>query len=243
MSGPVLIACSHGTRSSAGRAVMDRFRNDLARARAGLRVETAHVDVQEPFVAEVVDRLRREQAEMVVVPLLLSTGFHVRTDIGSAVTAGGGLARAAPPLGPDPLLVRVLQDRLTEAGATTDDLIVLAAAGSSDPAAGVAVQQTARDLAAARGGAVVRVAYAATGGPSVTEAVEQLRAQYPGRPVTLACYLLAPGHFVTRLGEAGADRVSGPLAPHPALVDLALQRFDLARRPFDPADRPESRTT
>lgn len=226
MSGPVLIACSHGTRSGPGRDVIDRFRAELALARPGLRVEAAHVDVQEPFVADVVARLREQRTPMVIVPLLLSTGFHVRTDIGAAVASAPGLARAADPLGPDRLLVRVLQDRLVEAGAGADDLIVLAAAGSSDPAAATAVQRTADDLSAARGGAVVRAAFAATGAPSVAEAVADLRARHPGAAVTLASYLLAPGHFVTRLEQAGADRVSAPLAPHPALVDLALERFD-----------------
>ncbi|MBT0769741.1 hypothetical protein KIH74_12455 [Kineosporia sp. J2-2] len=225
---PVLIACSHGTRSRAGQEVIERFRGDLERARPGLRVEAAHVDVQEPDVGDVVGRLRDEGVPMVVVPLLLSTGFHVKTDIGRAVASAPGLARAAGPLGPDPLLVRVLNDRLTEAGAQDGDAIVLAAAGSSDPAAAVAVGHVAQALSAARDSAVVVPAYAASGVPSVADAVAALRAGRPGVSVSIAGYLLAPGHFVSKLDQSGADRVAAPLAPHPALVELALRRFDEA---------------
>ncbi|GAB3253530.1 sirohydrochlorin chelatase [Kineosporia babensis] len=227
MTDPVLVACSHGTRSPAGRAVIEQFRAEIAAARPGLRIEAAHVDVEEPFVGDVVNRLRDEGASLVVVPLLLSTGFHVKTDIGRAVASAPGQARAAAPLGPDPLLIQALQDRLTDAA--PDDVIVLAAAGSSDPAASEAVQQTAAALSAARNGADVSVGYAAAGAPTVADAVAAARKAHPGRQVTVACYLLAPGQFVTRLNEAGADRVTAPLAPHPALVELALRRYDEAR--------------
>jgi sirohydrochlorin ferrochelatase len=228
MTDRVLIACSHGTRSPAGRDVITQFRTALAAARPGLRVEAAQVDVHEPFVAQVVDRLRAEGVPMVVVPLLLSTGFHVKTDIGHAVDSAPDLARAAGPLGPDPSLVRVLQDRLAEAGAEEGDVIVLAAAGSSDPAASDAVDETAAALSLARNGATVVTGYAAAGRPTVAEAVSAARSAHPGASVTIASYLLAPGQFVTRLNEAGADRVTAPLAPHPALVELALRRFDQA---------------
>ncbi len=225
----MLIACAHGTRSPEGRSVVEQFRADLAAARPGLRVEAAHVDVQEPFVADVVAALRDEGgAPMVVVPLLLSTGFHVKKDIGAAVASAPGRARAAAPLGPDPLLIRVLQDRLAEIGAGPDDVIVLAAAGSSDPEASVAVGQMASTLSKARGDTVVEPAYVAAGSPTVAETVSALRAAHPTARVTIASYLLAPGQFVSRLEEAGADLVTAPLAPHPALIELALNRFDVA---------------
>jgi hypothetical protein len=66
----------------------------------------------------------------------------------------------------------------------------------------------------------------------VPEAVAATRAAYPGRPVTIATYLLAPGLFSARLDAAGADRVSAPLAPHPALAGLVLRRFDEALAGF-----------
>ena len=95
----------------------------------------AFVDVQPPTVVDVVAELGGSGRAAVVVPLLLSGGYHVHVDIAGAV-AGSADAVAARPLGPDPRLVEVLRDRLGAAGADRRDpatAVVLAAAGSSDP--------------------------------------------------------------------------------------------------------------
>ena len=68
-----------------------------------------------------------------MVPLLLSVGYHVKVDIARAVKSRPE-TRAAAPLGPDPRLAALLDQRLREAGVTDNDAVVLAAAGSSDPA-------------------------------------------------------------------------------------------------------------
>jgi sirohydrochlorin ferrochelatase len=224
----ILIGCGHGTRVPAGRRVMARFRLDLAAARPGLEVRPAQVDVHKPALTDVVAELTARHRPMVVVPLLLSTGYHVRVDIGAAVAASGGLAVAAAPLGPDPLLVDVLEERLIEAGCRAGEPVVLAAAGSRDPQAGDDVSRVALWLSERRGSPVT-VGSLAAAKPTVSEAVSAARARSGGRPVTIATYLLAPGHFSGRLLEAGADRITAPLAPHPALTRLALRRFDDAR--------------
>jgi sirohydrochlorin ferrochelatase len=61
--------------------------------------------------------------------------------------------------------------------------------------------------------------------PTVADAVAAARASAPGGPVTVASYLLAPGFFQRRLEESGADVVTGPVAPHPLVVDLVLARY------------------
>src|SRR6202034_2825658 len=86
----------------------------------------------------------------VVVPLLLTAAYHSKSDIpaqlaASTGAAGGGPAldvRCADTLGPHPLLLAALERRLREAGVAVDSAadrartsVVLAAAGSSDPAA------------------------------------------------------------------------------------------------------------
>lgn len=221
---PVLIGCGHGTRVPAGRRIMAQYRLALAAARPGLDVRPAQVDVHKPALTDVVAKLTAQHRPMVVVPLLLSTGYHVRVDIGAAVASAGGLAVAAAPLGPDPVLVDVLEARLQEAGCLPGEPVVLAAAGSRDPRAADDVGSVARQLAARRGSPVT-VGYLAASAPTVAEAVARARETWAG-PVTVASYLLAPGHFSGRLAEAGADRVTAPLAPHPALTGLALRRFD-----------------
>jgi sirohydrochlorin ferrochelatase len=220
---PVLVACSHGTRSAAGRATVEALRASIRAARPGLEVVPAHVDVHGPFLPDVTADLARRGRAFVVVPLLLSTGYHVRVDIAGAVAAAGGLGRAAGALGPDPLLVDVLLQRLAEAGVPGTDAVVLAAAGSSDPDAVKAVRATAQELGLRRD-APVGVGFASAARPTVAEAVAGLR---PG-PVAIATYLLAPGVFQAGLAQAGADRVAGPIGTHPLIARLALQRFDAA---------------
>lgn len=222
---PVLVACAHGTRSPAGRSVVAALMDDLRRLARGTTVHEAFVDVQEPAVGPAVEDAVRDGGTAVVVPLLLSTGVHVREDIGTAVA--GRPAVAAAPLGPDQRLVEILVERLDEAGATPEDAVVLAAAGSSDPAAAIAVAEVLAGLRARWPGPVT-VGYGAAASPSVAEAVA--RARDDGRRVVVAAYLLAPGHFHRALADAGADVVTAPLGPHPALARIAIDRYRAARR-------------
>jgi sirohydrochlorin ferrochelatase len=222
---PVLVACGHGTRGPAGRRALARLRLDVAARRPGLQVLTASVDVQKPALPDVVARLTRAGRRCVVVPLLLAAGYHVRVDVAEAVAAGRGLALASAALGPDPALVDVLVERLEQCGLGAGDALVLGAAGSSDPAAVADVAQVAADLAA-RLRRPVPTGYLSAAAPTVPDAVRAARAG--GRPVTLATFLLSPGHFADLMAAAGADRTSAPLAPHPALADLVLRRYDEA---------------
>jgi sirohydrochlorin ferrochelatase len=160
---------------------------------------------------------------VVVVPLLLSTGYHDRVDIPAAIRATRPDAVQAAALGPDPLLARALADRLAEAGRRPRDGVVLAAAGSSDPDA-VAAVRTQAELLEAEIGAPVTAAFGSTAAPDVPTAVAAAR---PGR-VAIAPYLLAAGFFTDRLGSAGADVLAAPLGAHPAVVALALRRYEEA---------------
>ncbi|MGK5685052.1 CbiX/SirB N-terminal domain-containing protein [Actinoplanes sp. URMC 104] len=132
---PTLIAVAHGTRSPAGQAQIRDLVARVAARRPGLDVRLAYVDVQEPKVAEVVAAV----PDAVVVPLLLSAGYHVRVDIAEAV-AGTGIP-VTRPLGPDDVLLDSLLKHLPPA-----DAVVLAAAGSSDPAWRADVESVARLL-------------------------------------------------------------------------------------------------
>src|SRR5262249_5853340 len=118
-----------------------------------------------------------------------------------------------------------------EAGVPDGTPVVLAAAGSADPAAADAVRRQA-GLLAERLEVQVTPAFGSAGRPRVAEAVAALRAQ-SGRPVAGAAYLLAPGHFHDRLLTArlaGAAWVSAPLGAHPALAGLIIDRYRAASR-------------
>jgi sirohydrochlorin ferrochelatase len=238
---PALVACGHGTRRADGRRVLAELRLDVAARRAGLEVLPASVDVQRPALAEVVDGLVARGRPAVVVPLLLAAGYHVRVDVAGAVAASGGLVRAAAPLGPDPVLAAILSERLDQAEVDPDDPVVVAAAGSSDARAISDVEAVVAELAARRPGPVA-VGYLSAARPTLPEAIGS--AHVPGRRTALATYLLAPGVFSRRLAGAGAHVVTGPLAPHPALADLVLRRYDaVARTPGYPPETAGSTTT
>jgi sirohydrochlorin ferrochelatase len=203
--------------------VIDLLRNAVAGLRPGLDVVEAYVDedVQRPGLTSVLAGLE----EAVVVPVLLSAGYHVHVDVTGAVAATGRPdIRAARALGPDHVLAAVLADRLAEAGAG-DHAVVLGAAGSSDPRAAAGVEQVA-ELLSAELGRHVTTAYATAREPAIEDAVRVLHAA--GRSVAIACYLLAPGAFHDRLRTMGAELVTAPLLPDSRIAELVLRRYDEA---------------
>ncbi|GAB3254246.1 sirohydrochlorin chelatase [Arthrobacter pigmenti] len=226
---PVLIACSHGTANDDGQQAIHQLRRDIAAQRPGLDVREAYVDVQHPQLPAVLDGLPAG-APAVVVPLLLSVGFHTKVDIARAVRARredptGGPTGAAKPLGPDDRLAALLQRRLQEAKVPDSEPVVLAAAGSSRSDAAAAVEDVAERLRQLRETDVV-VGYGASARPTVAEAVTELRAA--NKHAAIASYLLAPGYFHDQLAKAGADVVTVPLLPDDSLAQIALDRFDAA---------------
>jgi sirohydrochlorin ferrochelatase len=239
MNSPIMIACAHGTSSSHGAAEVNALRAAIAELRPGLDVREAYVDVQQPDLVDVVAGLP-EGEPAVVVPLLLSVGYHVKVDIARAVKSRPG-STAAAPLGPDPRLAQLLDQRLREAGTTDNDVIVLAAAGSSNPNAAVSVEELLGQLRELRSNRMV-AAYGASAQPSVPDAVVMLREELAGGAgagesagavdvggrVVIASYLLAPGFFHDQLGKAGADVITEPLLPSRVLAEIALDRYDAA---------------
>jgi sirohydrochlorin ferrochelatase len=220
---PVLLAVAHGSRDPSAQACVRALAGRVRRAAGGPRVRTAFVQNADPSLDCALRGLRGEaDAGLVtIVPLLLSSGYHLSTDIAGAADKAG--AAVAGPLGPDPRLVPVLAERLAEAGAPARTPVVLAAAGSSDPRAATDTRRQA-SLLAARLGVPVVPAYVTAARPTVAEAVAALAGQ-TGRPVAVASYLLAPGIFHDRLRGCGAAWVSAPLGAHPALARLVAARF------------------
>ena len=228
MNGPTLLAVAHGSKDPAATDTIRALAGEVERLAPVLDIQVAFVQDAAPSLPDALDAAG---PDVVIVPLLLSTGYHLTTDIAgaataidTAITARGTLApRVAGPLGPDPLLVTALAGRLAEAGVPLGAPVVLAAAGSSDPQAAGQVQAQA-DLLAAERGAPVVVGYAAAGEPTVSAAVRELRAA-TGGPVAVATYLLAPGQFHDRLAGSGADWVTAPLGAHPAVAALIIDRY------------------
>ncbi|GAA2455421.1 sirohydrochlorin chelatase [Agromyces soli] len=253
MTRPALVAISHGTSSPDGSAAVRGLvkavgarlmrgggmlpgpAGHAAAGAAALRL--GHVDVEQPDVPATLASLPAGMPA-VVVPLLLSAGYHVHVDLTEAVAAERTRTVVlAGALGPDDRLARVLVRRLLEAEWRPGDAVVLAAAGSSDARAvtdcAAMGERLAREL-----GAPVTVGYLSAAEPTLEAAVRRADAEGgASRRVVVASYLLAPGYFqdlaVDTARAAGAAAVTEPLLragvlPPDELAELVVDRFSAA---------------
>ncbi|HEY8821394.1 MAG TPA: CbiX/SirB N-terminal domain-containing protein [Dermatophilaceae bacterium] len=221
---PALVAVAHGTRDAAGPQVIAELLDDVRRRLPGVEVITAWVELVAPGLHEVMSGMGRPA---VVVPLLLSTGHHFRTDVPAAAALSEASVHVTEPLGPHRHLARAMTARLREAGALRGDAVVLAASGSGDPA-GLADVEQAAALLRAEWGPRVTVAYVSADGPDVHAAVEHLRQTGADR-VCVAPYLLAPGRFSRRVTDLAAAARATAVAPvlghHELVTDLVVRRY------------------
>jgi sirohydrochlorin ferrochelatase len=222
---PALLAISHGTSSPAGQAAVTALVDAVARRLPDTIVRLGHVDVQQPDVAASLDAIPTG-TPVVIVPLLLSAGYHVRVDL-IRQSAGRDDVTIAPALGPDERLVDALVARLESVAPQQGDTLVLAVAGSSDDRANEDCRLTARMLGQ-RLGREVAVGFLAAADPRLDVAVAAA-----GDRVIVADYLLAPGYFhdlaVTLSGSAAvAPPLLGSDEPPASLVDLVVDRYSAA---------------
>ncbi|GAA0348949.1 sirohydrochlorin chelatase [Streptomyces turgidiscabies] len=229
---PALVLVGHGSRDPRALSTVGALAERVRALRPDLPVHLGHIELNAPLLPDTLAGLGT--AEAVLVPLLLSRGYHVKQDIPEMAAAAAARTRVAPPLGPHPLLVETLYARLVEAGWRTrmtdeerrSSAVVLAAAGSRDPDSDIDTHRTAQ-LLAARLGVPVVPAYATTAAPTVPAAVRALAARGRHR-VAVASYFTAPGRFATECAEAAPWIAAAPLGAHPAMADLILHRYDQA---------------
>ena len=208
-----LVTVAHGTRTGAGNRVAAELTAAAGR-RLGLTAVASYVELCEPSLASVV---RGSREPTVVVPLLLSTGYHLRHDLPRAVGTAPGRVVLGGGLGPDPLLAAAQADRLRAAGAVPGQPVVMVAAGSKDPLATRDLSAAARVLARVWGGPV---SLATLAGPGARP-VELVTPEHAVSP-----YLLAPGHFARRAAteSATSHHVADVIGAHPLVVDLVVAR-------------------
>ena len=160
-------------------------------------------------------------AEEVAVPKKITLARRKVQEL----TVGGGRSKTT-------VAVEVRQKRTyvkpdAVAASRPGDAIVLAAAGSSDPAAAVDVAAMA-DLLAARLDAEVSIGFAAGAGPRIGDVVSAARHAGAAR-VIIASYVLAPGYFAQVIAAAGGDVVTRPLAPDVRIAQIVAERYRTAR--------------
>ncbi|MEV5843190.1 sirohydrochlorin chelatase [Streptomyces sp. NPDC051985] len=223
---PALVLVAHGSRDPRALATVRALMERVRELRPGLPVHLGHIELNEPLLPDTLAALG--DARAVLVPLLLSRGYHAKQDIPEMAAAAGVRARVAAPLGPHPLLADILHARLLEAGwrRRPASAVVLAAAGSRDPESRIDTGRMA-GLLAARLGVPVLPAYASAATPTVPEAITALRAR--GRHhIAVASYFTAPGRFATECAAHAPWIASAPLGAHDAMAELILHRYERA---------------
>jgi len=111
---PALVVVAHGSRDPRALATVRALLDRVRALRPGLPVHLGHIELNEPLLPDTLTALGEREA--VLVPLLLSRGYHVKRDIPEMAAEARLHTRVAAPLGPHPLLADALHARLTEAG-------------------------------------------------------------------------------------------------------------------------------
>ncbi len=236
---PALVLVGHGSRRPETLATVKALQGRIRELRPGLTVRLGHIEIDEPLLPDTLARLTAEGVtDAVLVPLLLSRGFHVKHDLPAAARASALRTRIAEPLGEHPLLIEALYDRLRQAGWPPEGLlterirrgsgVVLAAAGSRDPESAAGTRRIAGQLAERLGVPVV-AAYACAAAPAVPAAIRTLAARGRHRVAIASCFT-APGRFAASAAEAAPWIASAPLGAHAAVAGLLLHRYDQALR-------------
>ncbi|GAA1495505.1 sirohydrochlorin chelatase [Paeniglutamicibacter kerguelensis] len=226
---PSLVAVSHGTGDPAGRSATRGLVDAVDAAMGTTPVHDAFVDVEHPRVGRFVcSEELGPDAAAALVPLLLSAGTHASGDLADAAALRPG-TRVALPLGPASGLAIVLRRRLLEAGWVPGEAVILACAGSTDPA-GVADCRTMAQRLAGHLQVPVTAAFISAAEPRLGEAINAARTRNPRVRTAVATYLLAPGYFADLAAACTPDVLGKPLLvpgenPPQELVDLVIKRY------------------
>ncbi|HEY4454419.1 MAG TPA: sirohydrochlorin chelatase [Pseudonocardiaceae bacterium] len=242
MTGEPLLIVGHGTVDAAGvgefTAFIDRMRTKLAPD--GIDVEGGFIELSAPAVTEAWQRLvELGHRRMAAVPLVLVAAGHAKGDIPAALQrevlrAPGTSFAFGRPLGPHPILLDLLAERIAAVAPAEDTAVVLVGRGSTDPDANAEVCKVARLLQETRGFAFVETAFVSLATPNVADGLR--RAKLLGaRRVVVAPYFLFDGVLPQRVvaqsvafGQSNPDldvRVAGYLGDCAGLADLVVERY------------------
>ena len=237
-----LLVVGHGTKDAAGVAEFAALVDRVRTAQVGHDVEGGFLELAPPPIQDAVARLvALGHGSIDVVPLVLVAAGHSKGDIPAALAREElrhpGLSfRYGRPLGPHPLLLADLADRL--AAVVTPKLwpqtaVVLVGRGATDPDANAEVAKTARLLLEGRGIATVETAFISLARPSVPEGLDRAKRLGHSRIVVLPYFLFAgvlPDRIVAQTATWAAEHPevevlsAGLIGPSARLAELVGER-------------------
>jgi len=237
-----LLVVGHGTTDEAGVA---EFGQLVARVRGlvDADVEGGFLELASPPIQDAVARLvAAGHTTIDVVPLVLVAAGHSKGDIPAALERErlrhpGLVFRYGRPLGPHPLLLEDLTERLgavVDREAWGDTGVVLVGRGATDPDANAEVAKVARLLLEGRGLGTVETAFVSLAAPGVPAGLDRAERLGFKRIVVLPYFLFAgvlPDRIVMQARSWAADRpdhevlVAGLIGPSERLAALVLERW------------------
>ncbi len=194
-----LLIIGHGTKDADGVAQFGQL-VDRVRREATVDVEGGFLELAPPPIQDAVNRLVDAGHRTVdVVPLVLVAAGHSKGDIPAALERErlrhpGLVFRYGRPLGPHPLLLEDLEERLTavaDKDTWPDTAVVLVGRGATDPDANAEVAKTARLLQEGRAIGTVETAFISLAEPSVPQGLDRARRLGFCRVVVLPWFLFA----------------------------------------------------
>lgn len=241
-----LLMIAHGTRDPRGAEEMAVLAGHVAQR---LPVAVGHAwleDFADPQGVEGARPLLQAGGQgctdhLVTLPLLNFAAGHAKTDVPEQVSA----VRAAFPglhvhhgrvLGVHPSLLRLAWDRIDEVSprdGRAEEVLVVAASGSSDPDANGELCKAARVLAEGSGHRWVETCVAGVTWPRTDVVLRRIHAAGARRAVVFSWSLLA-GRLESRVwdavdlvaAETGLEVVkAGRFGPDPAVADAVVQRY------------------
>ncbi|MDP9181321.1 MAG: sirohydrochlorin chelatase [Actinomycetota bacterium] len=237
-----LLIVGHGTTDEEGVEEFGRL-VDLVRGSTASDVEGGFLELASPPIQDAVSRLvAAGHATVDVVPLVLVAAGHSKGDIPAALERErlrhpGLTFRYGRPLGPHPLLLADLTDRLAGVVAREawpDTGVVLVGRGATDPDANAEVAKVARLLLEGRGLGTVETAFVSLAEPGVPAGLDRAERLGFKRIVVLPYFLFAgvlPDRIVAQSRAWAADHpdhevlAAGLIGPSERLAELVLERW------------------
>lgn len=216
-----VILLGHGSRDPRASDALRAFVDVMPEHGVQFTTHAAFLDHNRPTLQEVVNALPAGEADVVVVPMLLSTAFHAKSDVPQAIAElqTRRRVRTTQPIG----AVRALA---ASAAATLQGPIVLGFSGTSDRRAREDLETLAAELAAERGSDVA-VGYLTQAQPDVATAISSISAQ------GVVCYTLWPGMFTDRITSAATAAgipCTAALWQNPLLAHAVIEVVDALSR-------------
>lgn len=236
---PALLTIAHGTRDPRGAQEMEALLAVL-RSRHPAPVANGWLeDFASPGVAEAAQQLVDDGAQQIVtVPFLNFGAYHAKTDVPGALAeldAGVHVAHGRI-LGLHPALFALARERIdavSDHAGRADEVLVVAASGSSDPDANADVAKAARFLAEGTGHRWVEHTFAGVTWPRIDEVLRRVAAAGAKRAVVFNWSLLAgllEQRITSTAAEVGAQTglqivEAGRFGPDPLVAEAVLERY------------------